>query len=551
MAQETSGTISKTILKNEMLPMLLNEQKRADRAYAYEEQAKRKAAELAAKKAAEDSKFVPKFESSSGDLFGHITKANADNRIKGALDIYRDPSSPQQTKMLTAYEANRMNMDDADLDKQLTAKIYKSAEDISKNRFRKVGTDYISNWGKNQQNYATPEQFAKEALADPNLIDFDAIGKTAKEYKTSDYTYRDKGGNQKVVKMSPLFDYKFEKDPILGTEVPVVTGVNGAEAQKLIESNSDIQDAFKVWVGNRAKEYKDNRTFIDPVTGSPTMIRPDLAEDQAAKEFMEQSFGKYGTIKYGQQFAMPKKSGAGGGGAEDQFTMSISTPAGQGTHKLNVQALNYVTDPITKVRKLVPTPQSQIVNVGSKDDQTFAYDKEYSHPGNKKVRLLGQYSDALTEYLEPTPDGGYLLKAGFNYSNPTKRTLYFADKDLYFGGDEKGPYVRNGVRMNWTMVKKGDEVSPESALKRIADAKKTGKPSGVIEEPGYEVTANMYTGEDGDVDKKRPNVPIFIPLASAGEIKKHIQAEQQKKRKKPGPETTVDDYSGEEESLVR
>jgi hypothetical protein len=546
MAQETSGTISKTILKNEMLPMLLNEQKRADRAYAYEEQAKRKAAELAAKKAAEESKFVPKFESSSGDLFGHITKANADNRIKGALDIYRDPSSPQQTKMLTAYEANRMNMDDADLDKQLTAKIYKSAEDISKNRFRKVGTDYISNWGKSQQNYATPEQFAKEALSDPNLIDFDAIGKTAKDYKTSDYTYRDKAGNQKVVKMSPLFDYKYEKDPILGTEVPVVTGVNGAEAQKLIESNSDIQDAFNVWVGNRSKEYKDNRTFIDPVTGSPTMIRPDLAEDQAAKEFMEQSFGKYGTIKYGQQFAMPKKSG-GGGNSSNQFTMSISTPAGQGTHKLNVQALDSDGEGV-----ITPTSQNQYASVGSKDDQTFVYDKEYSHPGNKKVRLLGQYDETkLSEYLEPLPDGGYLLKTGFNYSNPTKRTLYFADKDLYFGGDEKKPYVRNGVRMNWTMVKKGDELSPETALKKIADAKKTGKPSGVIEEPGYEVTANMYTGEEGETDKKRPNVPIFIPEASAGEIKKHIQAEQQKKRKKPGPETTVDDYSGEEESLVR
>jgi hypothetical protein len=350
--------------------------------------------------------------------------------------------------------------------------------------------------------------------------------------------------------MSPLFDYKYEKDPILGTEVPVITGVNGIEAQKLIESNPDIQDAFKVWVGNRAKEYQDTRTFIDPVTGSPTMIRPELAEDQAAKEFMEQSFGKYGSIKYGQQFAIPKKGGAGGDGGNQQYTMSIATPAGQGTHKLNTQALRYVTK--NGVKTLTPTDQNQYATVGSKDDQTFAYDKEYSHPGNKKVRLLGQYNEGkLGEYLEPLPDGGYLLKTGFNYSNPTKRTLYFADKDLYFGGDEKGPYVRNGKTMNWTMVKKGDELSPETALKSIADAKKTGKPSGVIEEPGYEITANMYTGEEGETGKKRPNVPIFIPEASAGEIKKHIQAEQQKKRKKPGPETTVDEYSGEEESLVR
>lgn len=547
MAQETSGTISKTILKNEMLPMLLNEQKRADRAYAYEEQAKRKAAELAAKKAAEDSKYIPKFDAATGaDMWEHVVKPEDEKDVQAGLDLAKDQSIPRYQVGTYVNEMNRRRIQRAETSKQLKEGVLKTAEDLSRDKFRKITRDYGYNWAKTKNALTSPEEFAKEALADPNLIDFDAIGKFGQNYKIADYTYRDKGGNQKVVKMSPLFDYKYKKDPILGTEVPEVVGVNGAEAQKLIESNPDIEDAFKVWVGNRAKEYQSNRTFIDPVTGSPTMIRPDLAEDQAAKEFMEQSFGKYGKIEYGKQFAMPKKSGDGGESSK-RFTMSISTPAGQGTHKLNVQALDSDGEGV-----ITPSPQNQYASVGSKDDQTFVYDKEYSHPGNKKVRLLGQYDELkLSEYLEPLPDGGYLLKTGFNYSNPTERTLYFADKDLYFGGDEKRPYVRNGVRMNWTMVKKGDEVSPESALKRIADAKKTGKPSGVIEEPGYEVTANMYTGEDGDVDKKRPNVPIFIPLASAGEIKKHIQAEQQKKRKKPGPETTVDEYSGEEESLVR
>ena len=550
MAQETSGTISKTILKNEMLPMLLNEQKRADRAYAYEEQAKRKAAELAAKKAAEDSKYIPKFDAATGaDMWEHVVKPENEKDIQAGLDLAKDERIPRYQVGTYVNEMNRRQIQRAETSKQLKEGLLKTGSELN-NKFRKVTPDYVYQWAKTKPILTGPSEFSKEALSDPSLIDFDAIGKTAKEYKTSDYTYRDKGGNQKVVKMSPLFDYKFEKDPILGTEVPVVTGVNGAEAQKLIESNTDIQDAFNVWVGNRSKEYQEGkRTYVDPVTGSPTMMRPELtelAQDQAAKEFMEQSFGKYGKIEYGKQFAMPKKSGDGGESSK-RFTMSISTPAGQGTHKLNTQALDYDGKGV-----ITPTSQNQYASVGSKDDQTFVYDKEYSHPGNKKVRLLGQYDETkLSEYLEPLPDGGYLLKTGFNYSNPTERTLYFADKDLYFGGDEKRPYVRNGVRMNWTMVKKGDELAPETALKRIADAKKTGTPSGVIKEPGYEVTANMYTGEEGETDKKRPNVPIFIPLASAGEIKKHIEAEQQKKRPKPGPETTVDEYSGEEESLVR
>ena len=515
MAQETSGTISKTILKNEMLPMLLNEQKRADRAYAYEEQAKRKAAELAAKKAAEDSKFVPKFESSSGDLFGHITKANADNRIKGALDIYRDPSSPQQTKMLTAYEANRMNMDDADLDKQLTAKIYKSAEDISKNRFRKVGTDYISNWGKNQQNYATPEQFAKEALSDPSLIDFDAIGKTAKEYKTSDYTYRDKGGNQKVVKMSPLFDYKFEKDPILGTEVPVVTGVNGAEAQKLIESNSDIQDAFNVWVGNRSKEYKDNRTFIDPVTGSPTMIRPDLAEDQAAKEFMEQSFGKYGKIEYGKQFAMPKKSGSGSG----KQSVQITTPAKTSSHSLPYE--------------IAGTKQNYVVDVGTDKDVQHTYDRDYNLSAGLKIRPIGSYDD-IEEWekklIEKKSDGTYASRGRIKYGSAKDTKLYWATKDVEIP-DSRG---------NIITIRKGRELSPENAIYLKNKAKKDKTSAPYVFENGYEITGQMELYDPTDDTNKRQEIHFFIPKKYASSIDTHVKM-QEAKYKSKASETEEDE----------
>lgn len=550
MAQETAGTIGIPVLKNEVLPYLADYAKKQERAERLKAARAQKEAELAAKKAAEDAKFVPKFESSSGDLFGHITKANSDNRIKGALGIYSDPNATQQAKMLTAYEANRLNMDDADLDKQLTAKIYKTAEDISKNKYRKVGTDYASIWGKKQQNYATPEQFAKEVLSDPNLVDFDAIGKKAKDYKLQQYSYRGKDGVSRNMAISPLFEYEKQYDPALGTNVPVVTGVNGIEAQKLIESDPDMQDAFKVWAGNRAKEYQTNRTFYDPATGSPMMIRPDLAEDQAAKEFMEQAFGKYGAVKYGQQAKLPGRAG-GGGGSSDQFTMSIATPAGVGTHQFNVLGLGYKIDPKTKQKVLNPIAQEQTGSVGSKDDQTYAYDKEYSHPANKRVRILRKYDSTLDNYFTKTADGGYLLKTGFNYSNPTKRTLYFADEDIYIGGDENGPYVVNGKRKNWSKIEKGNEVPPALAEQRKAEAKKKGQKSGIIDETGYEVTANMYTGEDGDTDAKRPSVPMFIPEESAGEIKKHIEMEQQKKRKKRGPETTVDEFSAQEESLVR
>jgi hypothetical protein len=519
MAQETAGTIGIPVIKNEVLPALENYARRQERYGRLKAAQEAKAAEAAAKKAAEDAKFVPKFESSRGGLFSHVTEAKQKQRINQALDIYRDPNTAQQAKILTANEANRLNMDDADYEKQLETAIYKTAEDLQKNRLRKVGTDVVRSWASQQQDYTSPEDFAKQVRSNPDLIDFDAIGKRGKGYKQARYSIEAPGGGTtKQVEMSPLFEYKWEKDPFTGGEVPVVTGVNGIEAQKLIDSDPDIREAYDVFVKSKG------------------------ATPEAARQFMENSFGKYGTIKYGQQFTMPKKGGAGRGGG-DQFTMSIATPAGLGAHQFEVEALS------GKGANIKGVQQSQTGEVGGKDDQTYSYEKEYVHPANKKVRLLQQYDKGtLGDYLEETVDGQYLLKSGFNYSNPTERTLYFADEDIYFGGTKDGPSYKNGVRQNWTRIKKGKEIPTATAENLIAQAKKAGKKSGVVKDVGYEITANMYTGEEGE-DKKRPIVKMFIPKANAGEIKKHIEMEQQKKRRKPGPETTVDNFQGGEVDL--
>jgi len=548
MAQETSGTISKTILKNEMLPLLVNEQRRADRAYALEEQAKRRAAELAAKKAAEEAKYVPKFDAATGaDMWEHVIKPQDEKDVQAGLELAKDQSVPRQQVNTYVNEMNRQRIQRAETSKQLKESLLKTAEDLSK-KYLKTTRDYVHNWAKTKSQLTGPEVFSAEALNNPDLIDFDAIGKKGKEYKLQQYTFRDKNGNTKTIAVSPLFEYQKQYDPVLGADVPVVTGVNGVEAKNLIESDPDMQNAFQVWSSNRAKQYQTDRTFYDPATGSPMMIRPDLAEEQAAKEFVQNAFGKYGTIKYGQQAQLPRKGGAGGG-ASEQFTMSIATPAGVGSHEFNIESLGYSVNPKTKKSVFTPQPQTQTGDVGGKNDVTYSYEKEYVHPANKKVRLLQNYDEGkLAEYIIPQSGGGYLLKTGFNYANPTKRTLYFADKDLYFGGNEKGPYYKNGVRQNWTRIKKGDEIPPATAEVLIAQSKKEKKPSGVTKETGYEITANMYTGEEGDV-AKRPSVKMFIPESSAGEIKKHIEMEQQKKRRKRGPETTVDEIQGGEVDL--
>jgi hypothetical protein len=513
MAQETAGTIGIPVLKNELLPYLTDYARRRERAELYKQKAEQRAAELAAKRAAEEAKFVPKFESSRGGLFSHVTEAKQKQRINQALDIYRDPSTTQQAKILTANEANRLNMDDADYEKQLESAIYKTAEDLQKNRLRKVGTDVVRSWASQQQDYTSPEEFAKQVRSNPDLIDFDAIGKRGEGYKQAKYSIEAPGGGTtKQVEMSPLFEYKWEKDPFTGGEVPVVTGVNGVEAQKLIDSDPDIREAYDVFVKSKG------------------------ATPEAAQQFVENAFGRYGKVKYGQSFQMPTRKGGAGGGASDQYTMSIATKAGAGKHRFNVYSLESTTDK-KGARVIKPTPQPQYSTVGSKDDVKYPYSTEYSHPGNREVRIL-QSDEDVEGYAEQLPDGGYLLKSGFKYSSPTRRTLYFADKDLYFGGTEKA----GTPGKNWTLIKKGDEVPPQTALGLINNSKKQRKPSGVIKQTGYEVTANFGGGT---------SLNIFVPQESAGEIDKHIQMEQQKKRRKSGPETQVNEPFNGEIELIR
>jgi hypothetical protein len=508
MAQETAGTIGIPVIKNEILPALENYARRQERYERLKAAQEAKAAEAAAKKAAEDAKFVPKFESSSGDMFGHITKANSDNRIKGALDIYRDPNAAQQAKMLTAYEANRMNMDDADLDKQLTAKILKTTEDL-KNRYRKVGTDYAYQWGKQQKEYRTPEQFAQEVRSNPDLIDFDAIGKTAKDYKASDYSYRDKGGVTKTIKMSPLFEYKLEKDPFVGAEVPKVVGVNGVEAQALIESNPDIKEAFDVWTKNRANQYQTNRTFYDPTTGSPMMIRPELAEDQAAKEFMEQTFGKYGTVKYGQQFSMPRK---GGGDGSSKPPVEITTKAKKRSHSVpySINGVNY----------------AGVVDVGTKGDLQHTFDRDYNLPAGLKIRPIGDYEDIAEweqKIIEKKPDGTFATRGRLKYDGATETKLHWTTQDVEIP-DSRG---------NINVIKKGSEITPDNASYLERKAKKENKPAPVAYETGYEITGQMELYDPIAEVNKRQEVHFFVPKQYASGVQTHIEMQKAKYKSKP------------------
>lgn len=400
MAQETAGTIGIPVLKNEVLPYLTDYAKRQERAQLYKQKAEQRAAELAAKKAAEDAKFVPKFESSRGGLFSHVTEAKQKQRINQALDIYRDPNTAQQAKILTANEANRLNMDDADYEKQLETAIYKTAEDLQKNRLRKVGTDVVRSWASQQQDYTSPEEFAKQVRSNPDLIDFDAIGKRGKEYRLEQYSFRGPQGETRQIAISPLFEYKMEKDPVIGTEVPVVTGVNGIEAQKLINSDPDIREAYEVFVKSKG------------------------ATPEAAQQFMENSFGKYGKVKYGQSFKMPGKPSAAP--KPEETTQIVETP---------ITATVY--QPLTNRKKGDYREMVVEVNLGLGKNVTLPKNRKVQVGANRKVFVLGgDVEKAVQEkILRPSGlgDGSYVLNYGFDVQTYQKpKSVYRLTKDTDF-----------------------------------------------------------------------------------------------------------------------
>jgi hypothetical protein len=510
MAQETAGTIGIPVLKNELLPYLTDYAKRSERAELYKQKAQQRAAELAAKKAAEDAKYVPKFESSRGGMFSHVTQKRADERIKAALDIFKDPNTPTQSKMLVSNEANRMNLDDADLDKQLEAKIVESAKDL-KNRYRRVDIPDAYAWAKTQTDYKSPEEFAKAVRSNPDLIDFDAIGKKAKDYQQQQYSYRGPGAETRQISISPLFEYKMEKDPVVGTEVPVVTGINGVEAQKLIESDQDMKEAFDVFVKNRA-ELNKSKTYIDPQTGSPIMLRPEIAEQKAAEEFMNNAFGKYGKVKYGQSFQMPRKPTAAP--KPEETTQMVEAP-------ITATVYQNVVNP----QKGQPTQMVVDVNLGVGANVTLPKNRKVQVGANRKVYVLGgDVSKAVQAgILKPSglPDGSYILNYGFDVQTYQKpKSVYRLTKDYDFAQKTGGTIrYKAGTILDINKVNLLKKAGATNAYTQIQ------KPIRIS--PG---TYQARIGEDDDVQYKAPIMRGLDLIISESEIPDLKSAEESKQK---------------------
>jgi len=511
MAQETAGTIGIPVLKNEMLPYLTDYAKRMERADLYKQKAQQRAAELAAKKAAEDAKYVPKFEAGLGsDMWEHVDRAKNEADIQKGLELAKDQTVPRQQVMSASNEINRRVSQRSNISKQLKENTLKTAEEL-KNKYRRVGPEYAYQWARQQQDYKSPEEFAKDVRSNPDLIDFDAIGKKAEKYRQQQYTYRGPNGETKQIDISPIFEYKMEKDPVVGTEVPVVTGINGIEAQKLIESDQDMKEAFDVYVKNRA-ELNKAKTYIDPQTGSPIMLRPEIAEQKAAEEFMNNAFGRYGRVKYGQSFQMPKRPG--GGDEEIEKAQIVTTPI---TATVYQDVVN--RKPGEPVQRVVE------VNLGVGTNVTLPRNRRVQVGANRKVYVLGGDVPKAIEagILKPSglDDGSYILNYGFDVQTYQKpKSAYRLTKDYDFiqkGGGRiryKAGTILDVNKVN--LLKKAGATDAYTEIQRP-----------IRISPG---TYQARIGENDDIQYKAPIMRGLDLIISESEIPDLKSAEKSKQK---------------------
>ena len=476
--QETAGTISKTILKNEMLPLLLNEQKRADRAYLLGEQAKRKAAAEAAKKAEEEAKYVPDFKVGYGGLYKTATKSEADKLTNEAYAVVKDQTIPRYEAKRKVGENNAKIEFLNQKDKQLEQEYNAINSDINKNEFFTVPATAPYTFAESQTTPWQPSDvYRQHVLNQAEYVDFDKIGKQGENYKIVSYNIEEpnaKSGER--ITVSKLFDYELRDDPsdIYGNKkVAVITGVNGAEAQELIASNSKLKHAYDVWV----------KTEADKKVVNTGMAQVD-AENEAAKEFMNKAFAKYGKIEYGKYHTPIPKTPSGP--REPKAQPGTKTLAGP------------------RDREFYGGKVARSVG-GSSDEQYTLKSKQPIKSGTKIYLIGGTDKDVLKDlvdggYLAASSDGSYATKkqGQYEYAIPTR--LSFAKQDITY---------KNSANQI-VKIKKGSEIHPDDF--REISAAYRGKPNPIETINGYE----------SEYEINNQKVYGFVPEAYGSSIKTEI-----------------------------
>jgi len=489
MAQETAGTIGIPVIKNEVLPYVVDYAKRRQRAEELDARRKQQEA-LAAAKKEEQLASAFKMQTGRGRLFGHLDDAENTKDIQEGVNIFKSGAGSAADRIMTANVLqNRLNQR-----KSLSEGLDKDYEQTLKgleNSYVRMDYPTMQAWASQQTSYKPAQEFSESVKNDPRFVNLDKIGETAKNYGTYEYKFRDAKGNERSVTQSPLFEYKMEKDPVLGIETPKVAGVKADVAQAIIERDPEMQRAASVWI----KQRKQDLTKLNP-TADPVQI-----EDRATQDFMDTAFRKFGEIKYGTSAPMPTRAGAKGGRAPGAAVTAT------GPSSVVVKTYKTVKPQGTSD---YPEFSTQQVKIGSDNDRQYTFKKEYTLDKNKAVVLLQPQDKSFNDIVERNPNNGrFTLKQNIRFSNATERIVNTLDED----------YISQQGTKNEQLIKAGTPVSDDFYKAVMSGSYKGGRRPKMSKSFGYEIAGTVYDAKNNPIK----SISIFVPESQAGTIKNAIE----------------------------
>lgn len=515
MAQETAGTIGIPVYKNEVLPALEAFARRRERAELYKRKAEQRAAELEAKKAEELNKYVPPaFEIAKGNYWQPAIKKRMESEQIVALQRIKDAkTTAEKAKAAQDYNAVMQELNyggeiETQKQKENLKSLKESGINVDENALAQYyteqaktnpdffATNHIVNfkeWAKSQ-----PEKYISPAMIGTSLL---------KQYEPISIGIKGKKEGEKFT-YNPLFEPEKVKDQLTGVNIYKADKPNLVKIQEALEANPNLREAADA--------------YIDPIAARVMKDNPGMSSTEAYTLAAGEFFGKalpQGRAKetYDYSEVGPKKGGTRAGG-KTPVNIETRQPA---TRSVDIATYEKVGD------DAVEKGRQQITIGNPKTDVEYTYSRSYKLNPNIPVYLMQSPEDIYPNdpsikdsYIKSRTDGRYTMKTGFEYTNPVKSTVYFADRDIKFVG-------KNPPQTSYTIAK-GTPLDNETALNLI----RQGRSKEVKREVGYEVTAEMlvpYETTSGSVtERKKPSIKIFIPEGNAASIKRHIDMEKQK-----------------------
>jgi hypothetical protein len=509
MAQETAGTLSKTILKNELLPSLENYARKQERLEKLKAAQEAKAADLAAKKAAEDAKFRADIGSTEGGFImpqiQQLNKADIDKTVA----IFSDPNSTPQQKYQAQSDLNRLisernayqKYNESGLEGQV--KTLEPYYNVSKADIANYGRKVAADPSLFGINHAT--EFGKFVRQDPNRVKWRDVGNSLFKTVGSDkFSFTNSAGQQEVIDASRLFIPEQVTNPVTGRKI-TANRINGQIASEVAMGDPEVRGIVTNYVDLRMPELaKDEK--VKQAANAKGVELNDYVADVATTEALNKLFANMGGVTYSQdlQTVEGKAKGAARGQKLAEITM---------TNEPSVSQAYAGRGPALPNR-----PKGAILyeEIAWGNVPTFTIPKT-SIPGgaNKRVTPLSN-PEEFKEIFAPAPGGGYLLKQGFDVDSGQLVNASEAKEDI--------PLKNGGVK------KKGSILSPRFIRTMSPEQQKKY----VKTYEAYKVTPQImsykYDEENETYDMKTPQVKtveMLIPKDYAGELTSALKSKNE------------------------